>query len=899
MAGSNDEAGRINLGLNLVGRNLDRQVSSMADSVAGMAKKAFSAVGITMGTAVMVSFTKQCINLGSDLAEVQNVVDNSFKTMSESVNEFARNAITDFGLSETVAKKYMGTIGAMNNAFGFTEQQSLDMAEAVTGLAGDVASFYNLESDDAFTKLKGIWTGETEALKDLGVVMTQTALDEYALNNGFGKTTAKMTEQEKVMLRFRYVTDTLSTAAGDFIRTQDGWANQTRVLTLRFDSLKATLGQGFINLFTPVLKVVNQLIDRLQLLADGFVKLTEAVTGKKAEESVENIALNAGSATENISGMGDAAAESAKKATKALAGFDLLNNMSSTASDSDAGSTASGGTISAGINIDSESADYSASSVISDAVDKFLEPLKNISFDNLKQSFSDLKMELGEFGTGIWSGIQWGYENILIPLAAWTIEDAIPVFLDLCASAMNDLNLAVDVLKPGAAWFWDNVLKPFAKWSGNKLIKGLGYIKDGLDKLGSWIIKNKEELTSFVTDVLQELGTKLIDIGSWCADHTEVILTAAAAVGSFALAWKGIELAEFIINAGGVIGILKKMKDAIYAVTVAKAADKIETLQIVGLYVKDFVTGIAKGTAALIKNAVQWTVTTAAKAAGTAATIASTAATTAATAATWLFNAALAVLTSPITLVIAAIAALVAGIILLVKNWDTVKEVACAVWDGIKSTWNGVASWFESNVIQPLGRFFTSLWNGVCETAENAWTWILGLFEKGGKIFNGIKDGIVGAFKTIVNALIGGINKIINIPFEKINGLLNAIRDTNILGFKPFESMWESNPLPVPQIPMLAKGGIIDTPTLAMVGEAGREAVMPLENNTGWISSLADEISRHGGTGRGEYMAILLQILEILKEILEKDMGVSDDALFRSLRKSVAAYKKITGTLPW
>ena len=82
--------------------------------------------------------------------------------------------------------------------------------------------------------------------------MTQTNLDQYALNNGFGKTTAKMTEQEKVMLRYQYVTSALSNATGDFVKTQDSWANQTRILSLRFEQLKASLGKGFIALFTPI-----------------------------------------------------------------------------------------------------------------------------------------------------------------------------------------------------------------------------------------------------------------------------------------------------------------------------------------------------------------------------------------------------------------------------------------------------------------------------------------------------------------------------------------------------------------------------------------------------------------------------------------------------------------------
>lgn len=104
----------------------------------------------------------------------------------------------------------------MAKAFGFSEKQAYDMGTTLTGLAGDVASFYNLSQDEAYTKLKSVFTGETESLKDLGVVMTQTALDSYAMANGFGKTTSAMTEAEKVALRYQFVQDQLSAAQGDF-----------------------------------------------------------------------------------------------------------------------------------------------------------------------------------------------------------------------------------------------------------------------------------------------------------------------------------------------------------------------------------------------------------------------------------------------------------------------------------------------------------------------------------------------------------------------------------------------------------------------------------------------------------------------------------------------------------
>ena len=137
-------------------------------------KRVGAVVASVLSITALAAFGKSCIELGSDLQEVQNVVDVTFGSMSGRVDEFAKNAANAFGLSETMAKKYMGTYGAMAKSFGITGQASHDMSAAITGLTGDVASFYNITQDEAYTKLKSIFTGETESLKDLGVVMTST-----------------------------------------------------------------------------------------------------------------------------------------------------------------------------------------------------------------------------------------------------------------------------------------------------------------------------------------------------------------------------------------------------------------------------------------------------------------------------------------------------------------------------------------------------------------------------------------------------------------------------------------------------------------------------------------------------------------------------------------------------
>ena len=233
----------------------------------GLTTKALELLGDT--ARALADFGKKAIEMASDLDEVQNVVDVTFTLMSDKVDEFARNAMYTAGLSETMAKKYTGTFGAMAKSFGFTEKEAFEMATTLTQLTGDVASFYNLDHDEAYTKLKSVFTGETEALKDLGVVMTQTALDQYAMEKGIGKTTAQMTEQEKVLLRFQFNLEQLNDASGDFLRTEGEWANQTSLLDRQWETFQTSVGGGLKEFFMPWLQFTNDsLMPALIVLGD-------------------------------------------------------------------------------------------------------------------------------------------------------------------------------------------------------------------------------------------------------------------------------------------------------------------------------------------------------------------------------------------------------------------------------------------------------------------------------------------------------------------------------------------------------------------------------------------------------------------------------------------------------
>lgn len=504
--------GQIGLDLVVNKNGFDKQMAG----IQGLAKKAGIALAAAFGVKKLVSFGKQCIELGSDLNEVQNVVDVTFTSMSDKVDKFAKNAASSFGLSETMAKKYTGTFGAMAKSFGFGEKAAYDMSTTLTGLAGDIASFYNISQDEAYTKLKSVFTGETETLKELGVVMTQNALDAYALANGFGKTTKSMSEAEKVALRYEFVQSKLNAAAGDFSRTSGSWANQVRILTLQFESLKATIGQGLINVFTPVIRVVNILIGRLSTLAESFKNLTSYFSSgnnssaeknaKKTTDKVKNLANSFSSANSAASSMGSSgqkamskvgkAAEKASKKMRTLMGFDQINKLSENADTSgkSGGSGGSGGSVGSG-SIDMSGTEDITSSASNDAGK--LKPLPKI-YENLAKSIGRFKKACSELAGVIQSGLNWAYENVLKPLGKWTISKLAPKILDVFSGAIRVVTSVLKVFAPFAKLLFENFLKPIAKFTGGIIIKFLDLLAKALNKVADFINKHQKKISDFI-----------------------------------------------------------------------------------------------------------------------------------------------------------------------------------------------------------------------------------------------------------------------------------------------------------------------------------------------------------------------------------------------------------------
>ena len=498
-------------GIGRKSKSVSNQMSgSISAGIAGFAKKIGALVATLFTVREIVQFGKECLKLGSDLQEVQNVVDVTFTAMNEQVNQFAKNAKNTAGLSETMAKQYVGTFGAMAKSFKFTEGEAYEMSTTLTQLSGDVASFYNLTQEQAYTKLKSVFTGETESLKDLGVVMTQAALDRFALEKGLGKTTNKMTEQEKVALRYQFVMEQLSGASGDFVRTSDSWANQTRLLTLQFDQLKATIGQGLINALTPVLQVVNQLIGRLQVLADQFLALTTELFGNAGGSSgsaIEDLAVGYNAAADGASNLAGATEEAGKAAKKYLAPFDEITKLGGKDSNTEAGSAlggiAPGGAPSTDGAVDGNALAtplIAALQAIRDKFKELIEPLKNIDFKPTMKSIKRLGKAFIVLGADIVKALEWAWFDILVPLGEWTIEEATPAALDLLSAAFVALGEALIPTTDGLEDLWED-LDPLVVFIEETVIMALASLRGMFDELANTISDRGEEIREIFSGI--------------------------------------------------------------------------------------------------------------------------------------------------------------------------------------------------------------------------------------------------------------------------------------------------------------------------------------------------------------------------------------------------------------
>jgi len=213
------------------------------------------------------------IKTASDYQESLNKVDVAFGSAANSVKSFSESAGKNFGIDRGSALDMAAMFGDMSTSMGLSQTKAADLSTKLVGLAGDLASFKNINVGEATTALAGIFTGETESLKRLGIVMTEVNLQQFALTNGITKKIQKMSQDEKVLLRYNYIMAMTKNSQGDFARTQTGFANQTRILSSRFKDLSITLGSILLPYANKILGVIINLIGKFQTLSPTTQKI--------------------------------------------------------------------------------------------------------------------------------------------------------------------------------------------------------------------------------------------------------------------------------------------------------------------------------------------------------------------------------------------------------------------------------------------------------------------------------------------------------------------------------------------------------------------------------------------------------------------------------------------------
>lgn len=813
---------------------MQRQVGSLGNAF----KKLGGIITATFAIGKLIQFGKEAVDLGSDLQEVQNVVDVTFSSMSEAVNEFAKNADETAGISETMAKRYAGTFGAMAKAFGFAEEESFAMSTALTQLAGDVASFYNITQDEAYTKLKSVFTGETESLKDLGVVMTQSALDSFAMAKGYEKTTREMSEQEKVALRYSFVLEQLSTAQGDFARTSDSWANQTRILSLNFDTFKANIGQSLINIFTPFLKIINQIVARLAELSKHFVAFSELISGKTTSSgggSSGEALADIESGYENIA---DATNEATKAQNKYLTGLDEIKTFQTMNGDESSANVGIGA-----INpTDVENTNKELSnteSLIEKVINKIKDLIRNedwrglgeylssgivAAFDFISEKLEEFDWEglgnaIGEFLAGIkWTEVLSSFGRIF-----W---EAITGVIDFWGASFEAAPIETAIITAILALKWTGLGGALLFSLKNSLKRKISLVSFGgifsgilsggipvlgtpaFDSIGNWIWDGISDaldklLPDGVFDFLSKLGAGLVvgaAAGSWFPGAGTVV---GAIIGAITGALDGIKIEGGKSILGLIFEKLFNFDDAKWWFD--KALESFQTafdghrqdwFDIGSYIVEGIGEGLLGGLIGLVEpiaDLFMWTYEEICKVFG---------------------------IHSPAKEMMPLGENILLGIV------EGFRTMFSSFSNAINEFWNKyVSPWFSKEK-----------WNGFLNSIPEAFK----------EAFKNAANGAIG----FLNGVLSGIEKLVN---ESVNGLSTIGDAVNLIPGVNID--FNNIKLSIPKIPLLATGAVIppNAPFMAMLGDQkhGTNIEAPLET----IKQAVREVVGNGGGGQYAFTA--------------------------------------------
>lgn len=793
-------------------------LQNLKSSLASVGKAAAAAFSV----AKLVQFGKQAVELASNIQEVQNVVDVAFGEETKGKMEaFADTAIETYGISKLTAKQTGSTFMATASGMGLAKDSASDMAVALTGLSADMASFYNVEQDVAATALKSVFTGETETLKQFGIVMTEANLKAFALQQGITKDISKMSQAEKVTLRYNYVMAQTALAQGDFARTSDGWANQTRMLSEKWKEFSSVVGQALMNTLLPAVRALNSLMSQLIDFANSAYQSLAKVFGWETQsaKTANGTAAAIAASVQNQDDLTEATKETSKAAQDNLQSFDKINKLSGDdekASSSGVSTPTAGAyNVSGKVALDTKDAQKELSGFAKKVQDTFAKVKtyieKNFSgiFKNFWSGLKDEGKELGEIFDNIFSDL----ENLAEPLKEY-FEGDFTISLQTAFQTISNIALGLfDTFNTVFSGIWDAVYPMIEQ-----------FVNVGLPMI-----------TQFATESWQTLDTAFTDIKAifdmlW-KEAAEPALTFISnlwcdLVDTIAEAWNtwgkpifdGIREAfdktkDTLVNIW--YNILKPVFDKVMDTLKYLWEEHIQPLvaEILDL-VGTFITAATDIYNKFILPLVNWFVE---------------------------------VLGPPLSKVIN-------GII------ETGKNLVGNIVDAVRGIIEAL-----KGVINFVAGVFTGDW-------DRAWQGIKQIFE-------GIWTALENVLRVPVNAIIGMVNRMLDAIEFAINGMINAINRISItvpdwvrnIGGNTYG--FNLSNVTLPDIPYLAQGTVVPAnygEFLAVLGDNKRETeiVSPL----GTIKkALAEVLAAQRGNGENINLTVYLDGNVVYKSVVKKN----------------------------
>lgn len=904
------------------------------------AKKLMTTMGIFFSIQQVVRWGQSCVSASTE-------TENAFRGLS--------SILSGQGRSFSEAQKWID---------GYISDGLVPLSNAVTAYKNLAARGYDdtqiqsvltaLKDSAAYGRQSSYSLGEavetaSEGLKNENSILVDNAgvtknvakmWDEYATS--IGTTSNNLTQAQKIQAEVNGILTETRFQTGDAAKIAGTFSGSVSQLTANLNSLRTAVGSIITGAIAPYIQYVNAAV---QATTSWVKALGEKLGFSMDISGTQQLAGGLSAASDNADSLTESLT-SAKTAAEELkaASFDNFNVIGSKDSDSEAGNAGSTAAVTSSLGtaqILQEAQDTATQTKgiferIFDGMGIDLTPLQN-SLSRLQEAFSPIGEKMG-------SGLKWLYDNILVPVATWTIEDFLPAFLDTLSGCLYTLDAIIEALQPYGEWLWDKFISPLADWTGDIITTGLENLADVLTDISDWIRDNP--------DAAVKIGAVALAVGSlYAAANTGSLASAAGGISRFVASLLGMDVTIGvvilgIISWGYVITELSKNWEDICDVFEESggAFGFISGwLEYVREDVEEFFNmgdfgaawyGFWSGVGEFLYEAINgWSDTFTGFG-------------------EFLYDlihekipAFFGFAWGSIVSVFADIGSWFAEKYVDIKNafknvptwfgekfksaYTNVKNAFKSIatwfgdrWTAIKNVFAAVGSWFSEkfttaynnvkNAFANVSGTFESIRDKIKkpfeniaawfkDTFTNAWNAVLNVFSAGGSVFEGIKDGISSVFKDTVNSLIDGINNVISEPFQKINDALNTIRGFSWspvpgVNVTPFSFLPE---ISIPSIPRFAKGAVVSQPTLAMVGDnpnakSDPEVISPL-------SKLKKLLPENGDSSERILQKLdrLIQLLQaLLLAIQESDtggQGWSDREIYNAAERGKRRVQRMKG----